>query len=39
VRKADSSPVHVHRAKPLREREDGVFPVVHTPYDYDERFS
>jgi hypothetical protein len=34
-----SSTDFVHRAKPVRERRDGVFPVVHTPYDYDERFS
>jgi hypothetical protein len=33
-----SSTDSVHRANPLGERRDGVFPVVHTPYDYDERF-
>jgi hypothetical protein len=35
----DSSPDSVHRAKPLGARQGGVFPVVHTLYDYDERFS
>jgi hypothetical protein len=35
----DSSPDSVHRTKPLGKRRDGVFPVVHTLYDYDERFS
>jgi len=35
----DSSTDSLHRAKPLGERRDGVFPVVHTLYDYDERFS
>jgi len=36
---ADSSTDSVHSAKPLGERRDGVFPVVHTLYDYNERFS
>jgi len=35
----DSSTDPVHRRTRLGERRDGVFPVVHTPYDYYERFS
>jgi hypothetical protein len=28
----------VHRATPLAEPREDVFPIVHTPYDYYERF-
>jgi hypothetical protein len=34
-----SSPVAAHSAIPLRERERGVIPVLHTLYDYDKGIS
>ena len=34
VDKAHSSPGRTHSATPLLERERGVIPVLHTPYDY-----
>ena len=33
------SPVGAHSAIPLRERKRGVFPVLHTLYDYDKGIS
>ena len=33
------SPVAAHSAIALRERNRGVFPVLHTPYDYDKGIS
>jgi len=32
------SPAGVHRAKRLRQPKEAVIPVVHTLYDYNERF-
>jgi hypothetical protein len=32
------SPASVHRPTSLSKPKANVFPVVHTPYDYDERF-
>jgi hypothetical protein len=34
-----SSPVAAHSAIPLREREQGVIPVLHTLYDYNKGIS
>jgi hypothetical protein len=34
-----SSPTAAHSAIPLREREQGVIPVLHTLYDYDKGIS
>jgi hypothetical protein len=34
VDKAVSSPVRAHRLSPLVEPKRGVFPVIHTLYDY-----
>jgi len=39
VDKTDSSPGRTHSATPLLERERGVIPVLHTPYDYDKGIS
>jgi hypothetical protein len=39
VDNAASSPVAAHSANPLREREQGVIPVLHTLYDYDKGIS
>jgi hypothetical protein len=33
------SPVAAHSATALRERKRGVFPVLHTLYDYDKGIS
>ena len=33
------SPVRPHSPTPLRERLRRVFPVIHTPYDYDKGIS
>ena len=38
VGKPDLSTEAVHRPSPLPEPFPAVFPVVHTLYDYDERF-
>jgi hypothetical protein len=34
-----SSPVAAHSANPLGQRKHGVFPVLHTLYDYDKGIS
>ena len=39
VDKAVSSPGLAHSATPLQERERGVIPVLHTPYDYNKGIS
>ena len=39
VDKAASSPGCTHSETPLQEREAGVIPVLHTPYDYDKGIS
>ena len=39
VEKGVSSPSCTHSATPLLERERGVIPVLHTPYDYDKGIS
>jgi len=39
VDNAASSPGCTHSATPLQERERGVIPVLHTPYDYDKGIS
>jgi hypothetical protein len=39
VDKAVSSPDRTHSATPLQERERGVIPVLHTPYDYNKGIS
>jgi hypothetical protein len=39
VDEAGSSPTPAHSAVRLPERERGVIPVLHTPYDYDKGIS
>jgi hypothetical protein len=39
VDKARLSPTHAHREASLSKRLPGIFPVVHTPYDYDKGIS
>jgi hypothetical protein len=39
VDRAGSSPPCAHSETPLLEREQGVIPVLHTPYDYDKGIS
>jgi len=35
----DFSPVRPHSPSPLHKRLRSVFPVIHTPYDYDKGIS
>jgi len=35
----DFSPVRPHSSSPLHKRLRGVFPVIHTLYDYDKGIS
>ena len=37
VQKGLFSPERAHTGHGLFKRRSGVFPVLHTPYDYDER--